>query len=114
MIHEDGEGGIIEGSQEAQRRQLDTPGGAAPRAGMQGKKDRGAAPTPILKRPGTTPSGTPGNGGGIGKPPEDEAQSGMKDRGGQAGAGVGGSGVHGMQDDANRGPLAHPEEEEEE
>src|SRR4051812_13229275 len=61
MIPEDGEGGIVEGSKEAQRRQLDTPGGAAPRAGMQGKKERGAAPTPILERPGTTPAGTPGS-----------------------------------------------------
>jgi hypothetical protein len=73
MIPEDGEGGIVEGSKEAQRRQLDTPGGAAPRAGMQGKKERGAAPTPILERPGTTPAGIPGSGGGIGKPPDDEA-----------------------------------------
>ena len=44
----------------------------------------------------------------------ERAKGGMKDRGGQAGTGVGGSGVHGMQDDANRGPLAHPDEEEEE
>jgi hypothetical protein len=72
MIPEDGEGGIVEGSKQAQRRQVETPGGAAPRAGMQGKKERGAAPTPILERPGTTPPGTPGSGGGIGKPPEDE------------------------------------------
>jgi hypothetical protein len=32
----------------------------------------------------------------------ERARGGMKDRGGQAGPGVGGSGVHGMQDDDNR------------
>jgi hypothetical protein len=35
----------------------------------------------------------------------ERAKGGMKERGGQAGPSVGGSGVHGMQDDANRGPL---------
>jgi hypothetical protein len=39
----------------------------------------------------------------------EKAQGGLKDRGGQAGPGVGGSGVHGMQDPANRGPLAQDE-----
>ncbi len=39
----------------------------------------------------------------------EKAEGGMKDRGGQAGPGVGGSGVHGMQDDANR---AREDEEE--
>lgn len=32
----------------------------------------------------------------------ERAEGGMEDRGGQAGPGVGGSGVHGMQDDDNR------------
>jgi hypothetical protein len=44
----------------------------------------------------------------------ERAKGGMKDRGGQAGPMVGGSGVHGMQDPLNRGPLAHPDEDEEE
>jgi hypothetical protein len=44
----------------------------------------------------------------------ERAKGGMKDRGGQAGPNVGGSGVHGMQDDQNRGPLAHPDEDEQE
>jgi hypothetical protein len=43
----------------------------------------------------------------------ERAKGGMKDRGGQAGPGVGGSGVHGMQDPANRGPLAQDEDESE-
>jgi hypothetical protein len=42
----------------------------------------------------------------------ERAEGGMSDRGGQAGPGVGGSGVHGLQDDDNRGPLAHPDEDE--
>jgi hypothetical protein len=54
-------------------RRMIAEGGGAPRAGMQGKKERGAAPTQTLERPGTTPAGTPGSGGGIGKPPEKEA-----------------------------------------
>jgi hypothetical protein len=44
----------------------------------------------------------------------ERAKGGMKDRGGQAGPMVGGIGVHGMQDPVNRGPLAHPDEDEEE
>jgi len=45
----------------------------------------------------------------------ERAKGGMKDRGGQAGPNVGGSGVHGMQDEANRGgPLAEREEPEQE
>src|SRR5437762_10219836 len=32
-----------------------------------GRKERGAAPTPTLERPGTTPEATPGSGGGVGK-----------------------------------------------
>ena len=32
----------------------------------------------------------------------ERAKGGMRDRGGQAGPGVGGSGVHGMQDEDNR------------
>ena len=53
------------------------------------------------------------NQGGLPEGVVERAKGGMKDRGGQAGAGVGGSGVHGMQDDANRGPLAQPDEDEE-
>jgi hypothetical protein len=44
----------------------------------------------------------------------ERAKGGMKDRGGQAGPLVGGSGVHGMQDPVNRGPLAQPDEDEDE
>ena len=69
MIPEGGEGGIVEGTQRSQR---EAPHGPAPRAGMQGKKDRGAAPTPILERPGTTPERTPGTGGGMEKTPAEE------------------------------------------
>jgi len=58
MIPEDGKGGIVEGTKEAQERReknaFELPHGAAPRAGMQGRKERGAAPTP-------------GSGGGVGK-----------------------------------------------
>jgi hypothetical protein len=43
------------------------PAKAAPRAGMQGRPERGAAPESVLARPGTTPAATPGTGGGIGK-----------------------------------------------
>jgi hypothetical protein len=61
FIPEDGEGGLVEGAKEAgERRQqepLELPHGAAPRAGMQGRKERGAAPTQTLDRPGTTPKG---------------------------------------------------------
>jgi hypothetical protein len=71
MIPEDGKGGIVEGTKEAQERReknaFELPHGAAPRAGMQGRKERGAAPTPTLERPGTTPEATPGSGGGMGK-----------------------------------------------
>ncbi|MGZ6124418.1 MAG: hypothetical protein ACXWLR_05635 [Myxococcales bacterium] len=76
FIPEDGEGGLVEGAKEAKERrkqdQFELPHGAAPRAGMQGQKERGAAPTPTLERPGTTPAGTPGSGGGIGKTGESE------------------------------------------
>jgi hypothetical protein len=72
FIPEDGEGALVEGAKEArERRQKDAfelPHGAAPRAGMQGRKERGAAPTQTLERPGTTP----GDGGGIGKTEEPE------------------------------------------
>ena len=44
----------------------------------------------------------------------ERAKGGMKDRGGQAGPMVGGSGVHGMQDDANRGPLLQRDDDEDE
>ena len=43
----------------------------------------------------------------------ERAKGGMKDRGGQAGPMVGGSGVHGMQDDVNRGPLLPRDEDDE-
>lgn len=66
FIPEDGEGGLVEGAKEAkERREEHGPGrveGGAPRAGMQGGKDRGAAPTQTLERPGTTPERTPGTG----------------------------------------------------
>jgi hypothetical protein len=42
----------------------------------------------------------------------ERAKGGMKDRGGQAGPSVGGSGVHGMQDDANRGPLLQRDDDD--
>src|SRR5207248_10907881 len=71
MIPEEGIGGFVEGTKEAQERRekeaFELPHGAAPRAGMQGSKDRGAAPTQTLDRPGSTPEATPGSGGGIGK-----------------------------------------------
>ncbi len=76
FIPEDGEGGLVEGAKEAKERreqdEFERPGGAAPRAGMQGRKDRGAAPEPTLERPGSTPPNPPGSGGGLGKtdPPE--------------------------------------------
>jgi len=71
FIPEDGEGGIVEGMKESKKleQEGDAPfakafgGGAkeangpAPRAGMQGTKERGAAPTQVLPRPGTTPAG---------------------------------------------------------
>ena len=71
MIPEEGEGGIVEGTKQAQEQReknaFELPHGAAPRAGMQGRRERGAAPTQTLERPGTTPEATPGSGGGIGK-----------------------------------------------
>ena len=42
----------------------------------------------------------------------ERAKGGMRDRGGQGGPDVGGSGVHGMQDEANRQPVEREEEEE--
>jgi hypothetical protein len=75
FIPEDGEGGIVEGMKESKEleQKADAPfanafggGGAreatpangpAPRRGMQGTKERGAAPTQVLARPGTTPAG---------------------------------------------------------
>ena len=76
MIPEDGTGGMVEGTKQAQERRekagLELPRGAAPRAGMQGRKERGAAPTQTLDRPGTTPEAMPGSGGGIGKTEEPE------------------------------------------
>ena len=50
--------------------------GAAPRAGMQGRSNRGAVPEPILERPGTTPAATPGTGGGIGTEPQQQDRTG--------------------------------------
>jgi hypothetical protein len=74
MIPEGGEGGIVEGSKQTQEHdEQDSRGKAAPRAGMQGQKERGAAPTQTLPRPGTIPVATPGSGGGIGRPKDDEA-----------------------------------------
>ena len=62
----------MEGAKEAgERRQQDAfelPHGAAPRAGMQGRKERGAVPTQTLERPGTTP----GAGGETGTSEESE------------------------------------------
>lgn len=69
FIPEDGQGGIVEGNKEAKELEKlpDAPGlgkgkedvqrTSAPRAGMQGTKERGSAPTKILPRPGTTPAG---------------------------------------------------------
>ena len=69
FVPEDGEGALVEGSKEAKERReehdYEQAGGAAPRAGMQGKVNRGAAPGQRLDRPGTTPDGTPGSGGRI-------------------------------------------------
>ena len=80
FIPEDGEGGLVEGAKEAKElREQDAferPGGAAPRGGMQGRNDRGAAPEQTLPRPGTTPSATPGTGGGIGKTESPEPEGG--------------------------------------
>jgi hypothetical protein len=80
FIPEDGEGGLVEGAKEAkelrERDRFELPHGAAPRAGMQGRTQRGAAPTPTLERPGTTPEATPGTGGGIGKAETPEPREG--------------------------------------
>ena len=58
FVPEDGEGGLVEGAKVADERrrqdQFELPHGAAPRAGMQGRKERGAVPTQTLERPGTT------------------------------------------------------------
>ena len=40
---------------------------------MQGRRERGAAPTQTLERPGTTPESVPGSGGGIGETEEPES-----------------------------------------
>jgi hypothetical protein len=65
FIPEDGEGGLVEGEKESKevrgQDHFELPGGAAPRAGMQGRKERGAAPTQTLDRPGTTPEPRTGN-----------------------------------------------------
>jgi hypothetical protein len=66
FVPEGGQGGLVEGDKEAKKLEEQRPdkplagakertAGAAPRAGMQGTKERGAAPTTILPRPGTTP-----------------------------------------------------------
>ena len=77
FIPEDGEGSLVEGAKEAKERReedaFERPGGTAPRAGMQGKKERGAIPDQTLDRPGTTPAHTPGTGGRIGKTDSPEA-----------------------------------------
>jgi hypothetical protein len=64
FIPEDGEGALVEGSKEAQelRKEHAYEQPVAPRAGMQGHKERGAAPTQTLERPGTTPPEPPGTG----------------------------------------------------
>ncbi len=60
FVPEDGEGSLVEGSEEAKERReehsYEYPQGA-PRAGMQGSTKRGAAPGQRLDRPGTTPEG---------------------------------------------------------
>jgi len=61
FIPEEGQGGLVEGAKDAKtlEQRPDAPfagsKGAAPRAGMQGTKERGAAGATILPRPGTTP-----------------------------------------------------------
>ena len=115
FIPEDGEGGLVEGNREANRHREETQyehGNAAPRAGMQGPQgarggareagdhqgeidDHGIATNQERDRP---------------KGVIEKAEGDMKDRGGQAGPGVAGSGVHGMQDDVNR-PVRDAREE---
>jgi len=51
------------------------------------------------------------NQGDLPKGVIEKAEGGMEDRGGQAGPGVGGSGVHGLQDPDNTGPLGQPARE---
>src|SRR5437588_9002464 len=56
FVPEDGQGALVEGAKETkQLEQQSGPAHGAPRAGMQGTKERGAAGTTILPRPGTTP-----------------------------------------------------------
>jgi len=57
FVPEDGQGALVEGAKETKQleQRSDPAHGAAPRAGMQGTKERGAAGTTILPRPGTTP-----------------------------------------------------------
>jgi hypothetical protein len=80
FVPNEGKGALASGSDasgettaEPERQSVE---GAAPRAGMQGRPGRGAAPEPILERPGTTPAATPGTGGGIGKQPQEQDRSG--------------------------------------
>ena len=68
FIPEEGKGALVEGTKQAKEReheQAQQSGGAAPRAGMQGTVNRGAAPEQRLDRPGTTPANTPGTGGRV-------------------------------------------------
>ncbi len=68
FIPEDGEGSLVEGAKEARelRKEHDYeyPHGA-PRAGMQGNEERGAAPEKRLDRPGTTPEDKTPAGGRV-------------------------------------------------
>ena len=68
FVPEDGQGGLVEGDKESKRLEQrpgaplaegskKSSGDAAPRAGMQGTKERGSAPTSIAPRPGTTREG---------------------------------------------------------
>ncbi|MCA1826928.1 MAG: hypothetical protein LC689_08305 [Myxococcales bacterium] len=69
FIPEDGKGALVEGNEEAKKREkehsYEKVGGAAPRAGMQGKVNRGAAPEQRLDRPGTTPEDKTPAGGRV-------------------------------------------------
>jgi hypothetical protein len=96
FVPNEGKGALASGSNAADEGPEHDPepaAGAAPRAGMQGRPDRGAAPEPILERPGTTPAATPGTGGKIGTEPP------QQDRTGRV------KGPH-LQDPADAGPLA--------